>query len=199
MDNRTNWGMFGAVGAALAASACCTIPLLLVSLGAGGAWIGTFTAVEPYRPLFIGIAVLAIGYAGVSEYRRSTGPDCDCETSMNDWLRRSLLVVGLLVTVGLIASPSIIKSATSSSDSFSAAYQSEPTQQVTLEVEGMTCETCDITVRKALTNVEGVKEAHVTFIPPQAVVSYYPSVVSVDNLIEATTNVGYPTRLKEDL
>ncbi|MEX1993519.1 MAG: mercuric transporter MerT family protein, partial [Steroidobacteraceae bacterium] len=46
----------GGVSAVLA-SACCLGPLLLISLGVGGAWIGNLTLLEPYRPFFIGIAL----------------------------------------------------------------------------------------------------------------------------------------------
>jgi mercuric ion transport protein len=49
--------------AALAASLCCVGPLVLLALGIGGAWIGTLTALEPYRPIFIGLTVLSLGLA----------------------------------------------------------------------------------------------------------------------------------------
>lgn len=45
--------MLAAVLAALGASACCVGPLVLVSLGIGGAWIANLTALEPYRPVFV--------------------------------------------------------------------------------------------------------------------------------------------------
>jgi mercuric ion transport protein len=38
--------------AALGASACCVGPLLLLTLGIGGAWVGRLTVLEPYRPYF---------------------------------------------------------------------------------------------------------------------------------------------------
>jgi mercuric ion transport protein len=49
--------------AALLASVCCLGPLLLVLLGFSGAWIGTLTVLEPYRPWFLGIAVIALAFA----------------------------------------------------------------------------------------------------------------------------------------
>lgn len=49
--------------AAILASACCLGPLVLVILGFSGAWIGNLTALEPYRPLFIGAALLAMFFA----------------------------------------------------------------------------------------------------------------------------------------
>lgn len=49
--------------AALLASTCCLGPLVLVALGFSGAWIGNLTVLEPYRPLFIGGALLALFFA----------------------------------------------------------------------------------------------------------------------------------------
>ncbi|MDP3004654.1 mercuric ion transporter MerT [Methylotenera sp.] len=43
--------------AAILASTCCLGPLLLVALGFSGAWIGNLTALEPYRPIFIGVVL----------------------------------------------------------------------------------------------------------------------------------------------
>lgn len=46
--------------AAILASTCCLGPLVLIALGFSGAWIGNLTALEPYRPLFIGVALVAL-------------------------------------------------------------------------------------------------------------------------------------------
>jgi mercuric ion transport protein len=55
--------------AAILASTCCLGPLLLVTIGFGGAWIGNLTVLEPYRPLFIGAALLALFFAYRSIFR----------------------------------------------------------------------------------------------------------------------------------
>lgn len=46
--------------AAILASTCCLGPLVLIALGFSGAWIGNLTALETYRPIFIGVALLAL-------------------------------------------------------------------------------------------------------------------------------------------
>ncbi|OUM00682.1 mercuric ion transporter MerT [Variovorax sp. JS1663] len=61
--------------AALLASTCCLGPLVLVTLGASGAWIGNLSALEPYRPLFLGAALVALFFA----YRRIFRPVQDCK------------------------------------------------------------------------------------------------------------------------
>src|SRR5229473_3345864 len=50
--------------AAILASTCCLGPLILISLGFSGAWIGSLTVLEPYRPFFIVAAVLGLFFAG---------------------------------------------------------------------------------------------------------------------------------------
>ena len=60
--------------AAILASTCCLGPLLLVTLGFSGAWIGNLTVLEPYRPIFIGVGLLALFFA----YRRIYRPVRAC-------------------------------------------------------------------------------------------------------------------------
>ena len=75
-DSSTARGALTAGGlAAILASTCCLGPLVLVALGFSGAWIGNLTALEPYRPLFIGAALVAMFIA----WRRIYRPAQDCK------------------------------------------------------------------------------------------------------------------------
>jgi len=70
----TNGG--GALGiggiAAFLASICCLGPLVLVTIGISGAWIGNLAVLEPYRPFFIGVALIALAFAWRRIYRPAT-------------------------------------------------------------------------------------------------------------------------------
>jgi mercuric ion transport protein len=44
--------------AAILASTCCPGPLILITAGLSGAWIGNLTALERCRLVFIGVAAL---------------------------------------------------------------------------------------------------------------------------------------------
>ena len=55
--------LLAGVAAAIGASACCVGPLVLLALGIGGSWISNLTAMEPYRPIFIGLTLLFLGLA----------------------------------------------------------------------------------------------------------------------------------------
>lgn len=62
--------------ATILASTCCLGPLVLVAIGVSGAWIGNLTVLEPYRPIFIGAALVALFFA----YRRIFRPAQACKT-----------------------------------------------------------------------------------------------------------------------
>ncbi|MDA8110645.1 MAG: mercuric ion transporter MerT [Betaproteobacteria bacterium] len=72
---RSGRGALAAGGlAAILASTCCLGPLALVALGFSGAWIGTLTKLEPYRPLFLGVALVSMAFA----WRRIYRPVAEC-------------------------------------------------------------------------------------------------------------------------
>src|SRR5260370_29712699 len=55
--------------AAVLAAACCLGPLVLVSIGLGGAWLANLQLLEPYRPIFLGGALVALFFAWRRIYR----------------------------------------------------------------------------------------------------------------------------------
>lgn len=69
-------------------------------------------------------------------------------------------------------------------------------QTVTLSVPGMTCAACPITVKKALSKVEGVSQVDVTFEKREAVVTFDDAKASVQKLTRATADAGYPSSVK---
>jgi mercuric ion transport protein len=72
-DAQQLWASGGVLGAILASS-CCIAPLLLLSLGISGAWIGNLTALEPYKWVFIAIAVVFLGLGFRHVYFRQAEP-----------------------------------------------------------------------------------------------------------------------------
>lgn len=55
------WLAAGGVVGAILASTCCIVPLLLVTIGVSGAWIGNLTALEPYSIYFTIAALVFVG------------------------------------------------------------------------------------------------------------------------------------------
>ncbi len=72
-----------------------------------------------------------------------------------------------------------------------AAAASEERIQ-TFAIENMTCATCPITVKKAMSGVDGVVSVNVDFGAKTATVVYDPSVTNSEWIAAASTNAGYP-------
>jgi periplasmic mercuric ion binding protein len=69
-------------------------------------------------------------------------------------------------------------------------------QTTVLDVQNMTCSMCPITVQKALERVPGVLDAKVDYDHKTAVVKYDPDKANPSALVKATTNAGFPSKLR---
>jgi len=74
-----------------------------------------------------------------------------------------------------------------------AAMAAERT--VTLAVDGMSCASCPYIVRTALQDVPGVLGAEVSFAEKTAMVTFDDVETTVAALIQATSGVGFPSRV----
>lgn len=60
---RTRASLAASVVAALGATACCFAPLLLVSIGLGGAWVARMQDLSALQPVFIVLTLSFMGFA----------------------------------------------------------------------------------------------------------------------------------------
>jgi mercuric ion binding protein len=67
---------------------------------------------------------------------------------------------------------------------------------VALDVPGMICELCPLTVRKALQKVQGVEKVAVSYEKKEAVVTFDDAKTSLEALTKATKDAGYPATVK---
>jgi mercuric ion transport protein len=93
--------------AAIGASACCLGPLVLLALGVSGAWIGSLTALEPYRPIFIGLTLLFLAFAFRRLYlaRSVCSPGSACANPRTLNRQRLGFWIVTILLLGLIAVP----------------------------------------------------------------------------------------------
>lgn len=101
--------LLASVLAAVGGSVCCVGPLVLLSLGVGGAWIGSLTALEPYRLIFIGLTLLFLGLTFRQLYL--TPKNCEAGTPCADpnTLKRQRLMFWIVAVLlaGLLAIPTL--------------------------------------------------------------------------------------------
>ena len=112
MLKRISAPLIGGLVAGFAASACCVGPLVLLLLGFGGAWIGSLTALEPYRPVFIGIASVALFIAYKEIYRPKPEQSCEkaevCAKPHVDTFYKRVFIGVLILVLTSIVSPYLV-------------------------------------------------------------------------------------------
>lgn len=83
--------------AAITASLCCVVPLLLVALGVSGAWVASLSVFEPLRPIFIVITLVMLALAWRKLYRPAA---CDAgKVCVNTGVLRRQRTVFWIVSV----------------------------------------------------------------------------------------------------
>jgi mercuric ion transport protein len=95
-------GIFGA----LAASSCCIVPLILFSLGIGGAWIGNLTALAPYKPIFVAGTAGLLGYGFYLVYwklRRACAEGAACARPISNHLVQLALWIATVLVIAAFA------------------------------------------------------------------------------------------------
>ncbi|MCA0042211.1 heavy metal translocating P-type ATPase [Celeribacter litoreus] len=65
------------------------------------------------------------------------------------------------------------------------------TEEITFDIQGMTCASCVGRVERALADVEGVTEASVNLAAETASVKFLSGVVTVDQLVDVVAKAGY--------
>jgi mercuric ion transport protein len=101
----------GGILGGLAAASCCVVPFLLFLAGISGAWIGSLTALEPYRPYFAAVAIGCIGYGFYRVYRKPVAACADgsyCARPASDRIAKIGLWSAAIIVVIALASPYVI-------------------------------------------------------------------------------------------
>jgi mercuric ion transport protein len=89
------------VVAALLASTCCVLPLVLVLVGVTGAWMANLQALKPVTPYAIALTVGALAWAGWLVFRPARACDVaggDCATT-RPLMRRIFIACALFVAL----------------------------------------------------------------------------------------------------
>ena len=102
---KTQASLVGGILAAFGATACCFGPLLLVTLGFGGAWAARMQGLASLQPIFAGLTLLFMGFAFHRLYvrPRQCAPGEVCEAPQVLLRQRVLFwfVVALIAAMAL--------------------------------------------------------------------------------------------------
>ena len=188
------WTMGGAIAAAVLASACCLLPVFFGGLGVSALAMAGFF--EPIRAYFLGVAavLLALGFYYSYFRKQKCAPGEACEVPRPGLRRfnRSMLWIGTVAVVALAFFPSYAGSLVAGETSAVIEAKRAGLEEMSLDIEGMTCEGCATNVEKALNEVPGVRAASVVYEDGKARVFVEPpSPPSHKALVEAVEKAGY--------
>ena len=93
--------------AALGASSCCVVPLVLVTAGLGGAWVAQLRELERFFPAFVALAIAAFGFAFYRLYLKpaACSPDAACASPRVRRRQRIAFWLTLVLAHALMLSP----------------------------------------------------------------------------------------------
>lgn len=167
----------GAVTAAVLSSACCWLPLALISVGASAAGVGGFF--EAYRVPFLAAAAGLLGTGFYFVYFRAPkcapGEACAVPKPRLQKFNRITLWVATAFIITFAAFPQYVGVLLAEPDEVhaSVATSEPPTASTdvpapakldrTYSLAGMTCEGCSVHAKKALESVSGVASATVDY------------------------------------
>jgi mercuric ion transport protein len=196
------WSMPGAVGAAIVASACCWLPLLLLAFGlSAGGVAGFFEAV---RPFFLAAAVLFLGagfyFVYIRKAKCAPGETCATPNLKVQKFNRSMLWITTVLVAGFALfpyySPVLIRATAGGgpvdlSPTRTEASQPAVTETYLFNVEGMTCAGCAALLEIQLTKLPGVSRAEVSYPDATALLYVAESDLDANAVAAAAKRAGF--------
>ena len=197
-SNRVAWfAKLGTVIAAVLASSCCWLPLLLLVIGVSGA--GLAATLETYRPAFVAITVVCLATAFYFTYRPSASGKTCCAPDggrRSRTMSKAMLWVVTVLAIVFLSFPNYV-GALFGPDT--RASTTENMNRSVIEIDGMTCEGCATIVSKAIREVPGVVTVEVTFERHQATVGTDAnSSPPIEEILSALNAVGYDGRVRSE-
>jgi mercuric ion binding protein len=104
-------------------------------------------------------------------------------------MKKAMIALSAVFALGFAGLLALNNSQTARADSDAT----QATEQIqTFAVENMTCATCPISVKKAMSKVDGVQSVTVDFDTKTAIAVFDPALTSAKLIADASTDVGYP-------
>lgn len=193
-------GVVGAITTAVVASICCIGPVVLAGLG-----VGAVTAAQqfaPFRPYFLALTAIFLGFGFYFAYRKPRHEACSgevCKPSGITRWTRPLLWIATAIVLALVTFPyyygplrASLENPVQTSSSIAPGAHLET---VELQIGGMTCEGCAAAIRSKLLETPGVAEVEVHYPAGHAQVKYDPAKTEPSTLVVVVNSLGYKASL----
>jgi copper chaperone CopZ len=184
----------GATVAAIVASACCWLPIVLISVGASAG--GVAVTFEKTRPLFLSVAgaLLAVGFYSVYFKKEVCEPGSACESSNLKRKRANKFILWTATAGALVFAvfPSYVGALVKNPANTNAQVDVQTASTLHFAIDGMSCEGCSVAVSQALSNFEGIISASVDYKYATATAVFEKSIkLDTAAMIQAISDSGF--------
>jgi copper ion binding protein len=201
MNKKSNRLVGAGVLSAVAASLCCITPVLALISGASGA-ASTFSWMEPFRPYLIGITVFVLAFAWYQKLKSRTAEEiqCDCEVDEKPPFMQTKKFLGIVTVFAflMMAFPYYSSIFYPDNQKETATFDASKLITLDLNVEGMTCESCNLHIEHATKEINGVFEVSADYKTGKVEVKFDPSKTSEDKIVQSINATGYKVAGKEE-
>ena len=186
--NAAYTGLFAAV----AASSCCIPPVIALIAGVGGS-ASALSWMEPFRPYLIGLAVVAIGYAWYNYLKPKNSDDCDCEVEAKPkWFQTKGFLIGITLFASIsIAFPYYAHIFYPDNKKEVVVVNQSNIQTINFDVNGMTCASCEVHVKHAINELEGIVNINASYEKANAKVEFDNTKTTKEDIEKAINSTGY--------
>jgi len=177
--------------AALAASSCCIPPVIAAIAGVGGV-AGTLSWMEPFRPYFIGLAVIAIGYAWYSHLKPKKDDDCGCEIAPPKFYQTKGFLVGITLFAAIsITFPYYSGIFFGDNKKEVIVVDKNNIQKISFNIEGMTCEACQNHVNHAVNELPGIIDVKTSYSEGNSRIEFDTTQTNIPEIEKAINSTAY--------
>lgn len=197
---KTNNKLIGAgLLTAIAASLCCVTPVLALIAGTSGL-ASTFSWLEPFRPYFIGLTILVLGFAWYQKLKPKKQIDCNCETAEKPKFIQSKIFLGIVTVFAIVmlAFPYYSSVFYPKTEKQIIVVDKSNIQKVEFTINGMTCASCEEHVNHEVGKLAGIISSNTSYEKENAIVEFDNSKTNISEIETAINTTGYSVTIKEE-
>ena len=184
---------------AIAASLCCITPVLALIAGTSGL-ASTFSWLEPFRPYFIGLTILVLGFSWYQKLKPKKQIDCHCESEEKPKFIQSKMFLGIVTAFAIVmlAFPYYAHIFYPKTEKQVIVVDKSNVQTVEFTISGMTCASCEEHVNHEVNKLSGIIKSTASFENENAIVEFDNSKTNIAEIEKAINGTGYSVTDKKE-
>lgn len=195
---KTNNKLIGAgLLTAIAASLCCVTPVLALIAGTSGL-ASTFSWLESFRPYFIGLTILVLGFAWYQKLKPKKQIDCNCETAQKPKFIQSKTFLGIVTSFAIVmlAFPYYSSVFYPKTEKQIIIVDKSNIEKVEFTISGMTCASCEEHINHEVNKLIGIVNLKASYENGNTIVEFDNSKTNISEIEKAINSTGYSVTAK---